>query len=134
MSNSANDLYEPTIHKYFTSLNRGEFVTAAELFAEQGCLNPPFERSVQGRSAIAQYLKNEAKGMRFCPEQGQILTQDSKQTHYQIQGKVETNWFTVNVSWSIQLNSMKELVAVEVSLLASLTDLFHLDTSRSARS
>jgi hypothetical protein len=123
-----DDFYDPTIHQYFSNLNRGEFMTAAKLFAEQGCLNPPFEKSIQGRSAIAQYLESEAKGMRFCPEQGQMMSQDDQETRYRIRGKVETNWFTVNVNWSIQLNSMKEIIVVDVNLMASMTDLLHFNT------
>jgi Nuclear transport factor 2 (NTF2) domain len=133
MLSNIDNIHEPKIREYFAELNTGRFLAAAELFADQGCLSPPFEKSIQGREAIAQYLENEAKGMRFCPERGQILTQNNEQVHYQIQGKVETKWFTVNVSWSIQLNSVKKITAVEVSLLASLTDLLHLDASRSLR-
>lgn len=133
MLSNIDNIREPKIQEYFAELNAGRFSAAAELFEAQGRLKPPFEKSIQGKKAIAEYLEDEAKGMRFCPEQWQILTQDSEQTHYRIQGKVETNWFTVNVSWSIQLNSIKEIMAVEVSLSASLTDLLHLDTSRSPK-
>jgi Nuclear transport factor 2 (NTF2) domain len=133
MFSNFGNIRESKLQEYFAELNAGRFLAAAELFADQGCLKPPFEKSIQGRKAIAQYFENEAKGMRFCPEEGQILTQNSEQTHYRIQGKVETNWFTVNVSWLIQLNSMKEIMSVEVSLLGSLTDLLHLNTSGSPK-
>ena len=117
---------ESTICEYFIRLNNGEFLAATELFAEQGCLKPPFEKIVQGRNAIAQYLEKEAQGIKLCPEYGEILTSDSLLTQYQILGKVQTNYFTVNVSWLIQLNIAKEIMAVEVKLLASLTDLLNL--------
>jgi Nuclear transport factor 2 (NTF2) domain len=131
MSIGINNVHEPIIHNYFEKLNIGDFGEAANLFAEQGCLNPPFEKSIQGRSAIAKYFESEAKGMKFCPEQGQKAADEGEQTHYQIQGKVETNWFTVNVNWSIKLNAIKEILVVEVNLLASMNDLFHLNTLRS---
>ena len=122
---------ENTICEYFICLNNGEFMETAQLFAEQGCLNPPFEKSIVGREAIALYLEKEAKGMNFCPERGEILTragvadplEHSDRTHYQIQGKVKTNFFTVNVSWSIELNAAKEIMAVDVKLLASINEL-----------
>ena len=124
-------IYENTICKYFICLNNGEFMETAQLFAEQGCLNPPFEKSIVGREAIARYLEKEAKGMNFCPERGEILTKvglaepmkNSDCTQYQIQGKVQTNFFTVDVSWSIELNAAKEIMAVDVKLLASINEL-----------
>ena len=124
-------IYENTIHEYFMRLNNGEFMETAQLFAEQGCLNPPFEKSIVGKEAIARYLEKEAKGMNFCPERGEILTkvavadplEHSDRTQYQIQGKVKTNFFTVNVSWSIELNAIKEIMAVDVKLLASIDEL-----------
>ena len=124
-------IYENTIHEYFMRLNNGEFMETAQLFAEQGCLNPPFEKSILGKEAIARYLEKEAKGMKFCPERGEILTkvgladplEHSDRTQYHIQGKVKTNFFTVNVSWSIELNAIKEIMAVDVKLLASIDEL-----------
>ncbi|WP_373546196.1 nuclear transport factor 2 family protein [Chamaesiphon sp.] len=124
-------IYENTIYQYFIRLNNGEFMETAQLFAEQGCLNPPFENSIAGREAIARYLEKEAKGMNFCPERGETLTKvglvaplkNSDRTQYQIQGKVKTNFFTVNVSWSIELNAAKEIMAVDVKLLASINEL-----------
>jgi len=124
-------IYENTIHEYFMRLNNGEFMETAQLFAEQGCLNPPFEKSIVGKEALARYLEKEAKGMNFCPERGEILTkvgladplEHSDRTQYHIQGKVKTNFFTVNVSWSIELNAIKEIMAVDVKLLASIDEL-----------
>jgi hypothetical protein len=122
---------EPVIYEYFARLNNGEFIATAELFAEQGYLIPPFDKQLQGREAIAQYLAKEAIGIRFLPERGEITTsidtgsnlEHGDRTQYQIQGKVEINWFTVNISWSMQLNAVKEIMLVEVKLLASWEDL-----------
>ncbi len=116
-------IHEPVIYEYFARLNNGEFIATSELFTEQGCLNPPFDKQLQGRDAIAQYLEEQAKGIIFSPEYGEILISDSNHTQYQIQGKVELNWFTVNISWSIDLNDTKEIILVDVKLLASLDDL-----------
>jgi len=114
---------ELTIYEYFARLNNNEFIATSELFAEQGCLNPPFEQTVCGRDAIAQYLEKEAKGIEFCPAYGEMIMSESTFTQYQIQGKVKTNQFTVNVNWLIQLNSTKEIILVEVKLVASLIEL-----------
>ncbi len=116
-------IHEPVICEYFDRLNNGEFMATANLFAEQGCLNPPFDKQLQGRDAIAQYLKEEAEGIRFFPENGKILISDSSHTQYQIEGKVELNWFTVNISWLIELNATQEITLIEVKLLADLEDL-----------
>ncbi len=120
---------EATIIQYFRTLNNSEFMTTAQLFAEQGRLNPPFDKTVQGRNEIAQYLEKEAKGMRFCPESGEMLSSNSIETQDQIQGKVQIKLFTVNVTWLIQLNSAKEITMVEVKLLASLNDLLKFNHS-----
>ena len=60
-------IHEPVIYEYFARLNKGEFIATAELFAEQGQLDPPFDKQLQGREAISQYLEKEAKGIRFFP-------------------------------------------------------------------
>jgi hypothetical protein len=114
---------EPVIYEYFARLNNGEFIATAELFAAQGCLNPPFDNQIQGRDAIAQYLEEQAKGIIFAPADGEILSDDANSTQYQIQGKVELNWFTVNISWWMQLNAAKEIMVVEVKILTALDDL-----------
>ena len=69
------------------------------------------------------YLEEQAKGIIFSPEYGEILMSDSNHTQYQIQGKVELNWFTVNISWLFELDIAKEIILVDVKLLASLDDL-----------
>jgi hypothetical protein len=116
-------IHEPVIYAYFERLNNGEFTATADLFAVQGCLNPPFDNQIQGRDAISKYLEKEAQGIIFAPADGEIIISDSTHTQYQIQGKVELNWFTVNISWSIDLNAAKEIILVDVKLLASLDDL-----------
>ena len=121
-----------TIDEYFIRLNHYEYVATAQLFATTGFLHPPFENPIQGREAIAQYLQQEALGMRFVPEHGILLPIDLDdridypQTRIQIQGKVQTKWFTVNVSWLFELNSTTEIMLVEIKLLAALPELLNL--------
>jgi hypothetical protein len=124
-------IHESVIYEYFVRLNNGEFTATAELFGKQGCLNPPFDNQIQGIDAIALYLGKEAKGIKFMPERGKIVTnvdaeynlEHGDRTQYQIRGKVEVNWFTVNIIWLIQINAAKEIILVEVKLLTSLEDL-----------
>jgi hypothetical protein len=131
IENDIQGVREPVIDAYFARLNNGEFIATAELFAEQGCLNPPFDKQLQGRQAIAQYLEKEAKGIKFSPEYGEIVPSTDTganldhcdRIQYQIQGKVEIDWFTVNISWSIQLNAAKEIMLVDVKMLTALDDL-----------
>ena len=140
-----------TIDEYFSRLNHYEYVGTAELFTTIGCLHPPFENPIQGREAIAQYLQQEAQGMRFVPEHGILLPLalakplpplfgidsderiDSPQTRIQIQGKVQTTWFIVNVSWLFELNSTTEIMLLQIKLLAALPELLNLLDSSTAR-
>lgn len=123
LSVDIDGIEESTIESYFSRLNNGEFIATADLFAECGCLKPPFEDSIEGREAISKYLAIEARGMRFCPESRSLLVRDNNLAQYQVQGKVQTNYFTVNVSWLIQLNPDNEILLVEVKLLAALEEL-----------
>jgi hypothetical protein len=54
---------------------------------------------------------------------GTLLLRDNHLTHYHIQGKVQTNYFIINVSWLMQLNTNNAIVLVEVKLLAALEEL-----------
>ena len=113
---------DPIIYEYFTKLNNAEFTAVIELFSEQGCLNPPFDKSLQGKGEILQYLEKEAKGIKSYPEQGET-TQKGSLTEYQIQGTVGISGFIFNMNWFIQLNSDQKIMVVEVKLVASLEDL-----------
>lgn len=113
---------DPTIHDYFTKLNNKQFIAVAELFSEQGTLIPPFEKNIQGKGNILEYLEKEAKGIKSYPEQGEI-TQNSSLTEYQIQGTVEISQFVFNTEWFIQLNSDQKIIIMEVKLAASLESL-----------
>jgi hypothetical protein len=114
---------EPTISAYFVRLNSGDYSGTAALFADRGQLVPPFENAIEGTAQIAAYLEAEASGMSFWPESGALLMRDDNLAQYHIQGKVKTNYFTINVSWLLQLNAAKEILLVEVKLLAALAEL-----------
>jgi hypothetical protein len=126
------DIYseEPTIEQYFTSLNDRDFRATAALFTELGCLQPPFDRPIQGREQIAEYLEKEAVGMIFMPERTEVLISDKLGDRYQIYGKVATKYFSLNLNWLMQLNPAKQLASVEIKLLASLPELLKIEQDR----
>ena len=123
LATTIDGIEEPTITAYFRTLNQENFTATADLFTTSGCLNPPFEGSIEGRAAIATYLKTEARGMILCPKSGVMLIRGNEVTQYHIQGQVKTNYFTINVAWLFQLNLERDILLVEVKLLAALDEL-----------
>ncbi|MDX2244500.1 MAG: ketosteroid isomerase family protein [Leptolyngbyaceae cyanobacterium bins.302] len=116
---------EPVLSQYFTALNAGEFEAVSQLFAVDGMLQPPFDEPLVGRDAIAAYLEREAQGFLLQPQSGTAAQQDDS-IEYEILGKVQTPWFSVNVCWSFILSSTKEILLAKVKLLASLKELLPL--------
>ncbi|MGP1382527.1 MAG: hypothetical protein ACTS2F_03150 [Thainema sp.] len=127
----------PTVICYFDWLNQEAYDQAVTLFTEDGILYAPFESGIQGRSAIADYLKTEAKGMQLQPREGVVQPIDDESEDepenvpdeiYQIlvTGKVQTSVFGVNVQWTFTLNQDDQLTAVRVKLLASPKELLNL--------
>jgi hypothetical protein len=117
---------EPTILRYFETINEGAFAVTGQLFATDGELQPPFEQAVIGADAIAAYLQAEAKGFNLLPRQGVTKLLDSGCTEAQVVGTVQTPLFSVNVSWLFVLNADKKLLLVKVKLLASPQELLSL--------
>ncbi|MBF2020336.1 MAG: nuclear transport factor 2 family protein [Hydrococcus sp. C42_A2020_068] len=117
---------EPVILSYFETLNAGDFEATASSFAAEGALCPPFESPIVGREAIANYLKTEAQGLQLYPLKGIAEGLEDGLTEFQIQGKVQTPLFGVNVAWQFIVNAAKEILLVEVKLLASLEELAQL--------
>ena len=117
---------ESTILRYFQSLNAGDFLATAGLFAADGELHPPFESAVVGRDAIALYLEQEATGMQLFPKQGNAEEIDNGYTQIQVKGRVQTPLFSVNVGWIFVLNAQQEIAAATIKLLASPQELLSL--------
>lgn len=115
-----------TISQYFSGLNSSAYAEVAELFSPQGCLHPPFGKSLCGTEEITQYLKTEARGMIACPESATVLSGDTGNVSHQVYGKVRTSFFIVNVSWTIVLNSENKILSARVKLLEQLQDLLVL--------
>jgi hypothetical protein len=119
-------LQEPAISNYFLKLNQGDFIGVAQLFTEQGSLCAPFQSEICGREAIYNYLQAEGKGMIAVPKSGSMEPLQNGGIAHQVVGQVRTSLFTVNVAWTIELNSAKEIVSVTVKLLAEFKELLGL--------
>lgn len=112
--------------EYFETINAGDFQATAALFAENGEMHPPFESTIVGREAIANYLQSEAKGMRLEPKQSSVSTSEENLSKVNVTGKVFTPLFSVNAGWQFLLNSSNQIVVVKIKLLASAQELLQL--------
>ncbi|MGB7441411.1 MAG: nuclear transport factor 2 family protein [Coleofasciculaceae cyanobacterium] len=117
---------EPVVLRYFQTMNAGEYEATAALFAETGVMLPPFEKPIEGQTAIASYLKAEAQGMQLFPRQGLVETLENDQTQVKVTGKVQTHLFSVNVSWIFVLSLAREITSARIKLLASPEELLKL--------
>lgn len=117
---------DPVVLQYFAALNAGEFQRVSQLFAADGALQPPFDALVVGPAAIAAYLETEAPGFVLQPQVGSVQVLANGCTEFEIGGKVQTPWFSVNVSWRLILSPTSEIFLVRVKLLASLQELLPL--------
>lgn len=117
---------EPTITSYFESLNAGNFLATAALFAPDGIMYAPFESGIVGGEAIATYLQQEATGLTAEPREGIAQVQADNTKEVQVSGKVQMPLFGVNVSWLFLLNCQQQIASVTVKLLASPQELLKL--------
>ena len=121
---------EPTVLKYFESMNADDFETAIGLFTTDGALQPPFQKPIVGHEGIAAYMRAEAQGLNIMPKQGisESLPDGSKQV--KVTGVVQTPWFGVNVgmniSWRFLLNPEGKVFFVAIDMLASPAELLNL--------
>jgi len=125
-----NGIQNPVVFNYFHHLNAGDFAATAALFAEDGFLHPPFESPVIGKDAIAAYLEQEAQDLQLQPLRGHAEQLPNGCTDFDIFGKVQTPWFSVNVAWQMILSPNDEIYVVRVKLLASLLELANLRNKR----
>ncbi|PSB15479.1 nuclear transport factor 2 [Phormidesmis priestleyi ULC007] len=126
-SSAIAGITEPSLINYFETFNVGDFEATSQQFAVNGALHPPFESVIEGRDAIADYLKVEAKGITAQPQQGvikQVLEDGCPEI--EVTGRVQTPWFGVNVAWLFTLNSQQEITFLKVKLIASPQELLKL--------
>ncbi|MEG3966470.1 nuclear transport factor 2 family protein [Microcoleus sp. T2B6] len=116
----------PTVLRYFETLNAGDFDATANLFADDGVLHAPFEDPIIGSISIATYLKKEARGMQLEPQKGVSQILEDGNVEVQVSGRVQTSAFGVNVGWLFLLNSDQKILSVTVKLLASPQELLNM--------
>lgn len=123
---SIEGITEPTILRYFETLNAQDFQVTAALFAEDGVMHPPFESGIVGLDAIAAYLQQEAQGIKAYPHQGITENSESGEIQIQVAGKAQTSWCGVNVLWLFILNQRQQIIDARIKLLASPQELLAL--------
>ncbi|MDZ7962236.1 MAG: ketosteroid isomerase family protein [Aulosira sp. DedQUE10] len=120
---SIEGITEPSILRYFQTLNAGEFAATAALFAADGVMYPPFESGFVGPDAIATYLQQEAQNIKAYPDKGMIENGENDQIQVQVAGKAQTSWCSVNVLWLFILNQQRQIIESRIKLLASPQEL-----------
>ncbi|MEH2155813.1 nuclear transport factor 2 family protein [Nostoc sp.] len=117
---------EPSVLRYFETLNAGEFEATAALFAVDGVMRPPFESDIVGTDAIAAYLKQEGENIKAYPKTGIAETLENGKIQVQLIGKAQTSWCSVNVFWLFILNQQRQIFYTKIKLLASPQELLSL--------
>jgi hypothetical protein len=119
-----------TVLSYMETMNAFDFEAAVALFADEGALQPPFQRPIVGKEAILAYMREECQGLKLMPEQGIAEAVEGGFTQIKVTGKVQSPWFGVNVgmnlAWRFLLNPQGKIFFVAIDLLASPKELLNL--------
>ncbi|MGG6296586.1 orange carotenoid-binding protein [Leptolyngbya sp. AN02str] len=123
-------LNHPTVLSYMNNLNANDFEELIKLFAEDGALQPPFQRPIVGKNAIMQFFREECQNLNLLPERGVAEPADDGYTQVKVTGKVQTPWFGaavgMNMAWRFLLNPEDKIFFVAIDLLASPKELLNL--------
>lgn len=121
---------EPAVSSYVAAMNADDFKSAVELFTTDGALQPPFQKPIVGREAIAKYMREEAQGLNMMPQQGISEKTPDGSKQVKVTGVVQTPWFGVNVgmniSWRFLINPENKIFFVAIDMLASPQELLNL--------
>lgn len=121
---------EPTVLKYIVAMNADNVEAAVALFANNGALQPPFQKPIVGREAITAYLRDEGQGLVMKPTKGISESIEDGYTQHKITGTVETPWFGgnvgMNIAWRFLLDPQGQIYFVAIDLLASPKELLNL--------
>jgi hypothetical protein len=118
------------VAKYFQTLAAQDFTATASLFAPEGELRPPFEDAVVGNEAIANYLAQEAVGIKPYPREGIAQYFDDGGVHLKVTGRVQLPWCAVNVAWRFALDRDRQITCVAIDLLATMQELLQFRRDR----
>ncbi len=120
----------PTVLSYINNMNANDFGAVIELFANDGALQPPFQRPIVGRDAVFRYLQEECQNLKLIPERGTIEPAEGSFNQIKVTGKVQTPWFGANVgmnmAWRFLLDPQGKIFFVAIDLLASPKELLNL--------
>jgi hypothetical protein len=123
-------IVEPAVLGYIEAMNADKFEDAIALFTPEGALQPPFQKPIVGREAIAKYMREEAQGLNMMPQQGICEVQPDGSKQLKITGVVQTPWFGVtvgmNISWRFLINPEGQIFFVAIDMLASPEELMNL--------
>jgi hypothetical protein len=119
-----------TITQYMENLNANDFDTLIELFAEDGALQPPFQRPIVGKENVLRFFREECQNLKLNPERGVVESTNEGFTQIKVTGTCQTPWFGANVgmniAWRFLLNPDDKVFFVAVDLLASAKELLNL--------
>jgi hypothetical protein len=123
-----------TVLSYMENMNAFDFPAAVALFAEDGALQPPFEKPIVGHENILAYMREECYGLKLIPEQGISEAAEREFTQIKVTGKVHTPWFGdsvgINLAWRFLLNPQGKIFLVAIDVLASPKELMNLGLVR----
>jgi Orange carotenoid protein, N-terminal/Nuclear transport factor 2 (NTF2) domain len=121
---------DPTVLSYIDNMNAFDFEAAVNLFAENGALQPPFQKPIVGREAILAYMREECQGLKMMPERGAAESTEDGFTPIKVTGKVQTPWFGasvgMNIAWRFLIDPQGKIFFVAIDLLASPKELLNL--------
>ena len=100
------------------------------MFAEDGALQPPFQRPIVGKENVLRFFREECQNLKLVPKQGVVEPTNEGYTQIKVTGTCQTPWFGANVgmniAWRFLLNPEGKIFFVAVDLLASAKELLNL--------
>jgi Orange carotenoid protein, N-terminal/Nuclear transport factor 2 (NTF2) domain len=119
----------PTILSYMNNMNANDFDALIELFANDGALQPPFQKPIVGREAVLRFFREDCQNLKLMPERGVAEGADEGYTQIKVTGKVQTPWFGagvgMNMAWRFLLGPDGKIFFVAIDLLASPKELLN---------
>ncbi len=126
---SIEGITNATIESYMNNMNANDFDALIELFANDGALQPPFQKPIVGRDAVLRFFREDCQNLKLMPERGVAEPADEGYTQIKVTGKVQTPWFGagvgMNMAWRFLLGPDEKIFFVAIDLLASPKELLN---------
>ena len=123
-----------TVCSYMENMNAFDFSAAVALFAQDGALQPPFDKPIVGQENILAYMREDCYGLKLIPKRGVSEPGSGGFTQIKVTGQVQTPWFggsvVINVAWRFLLNPEGQIFFVAIDVLASVQELLNLGLVR----